>query len=188
MARLNPVWQRQVLRLYLTRKWRSQGFTITEILVVLIVAGILAAIAGPSVAGFLGQQELNQATSEVQAAILEMQREAQRLNRPCRLKAADLVAGGINRDTTNTSDPTTTGNCLLSSRSFARNQITISQNLSTPIIAYASGNVYWTGSSATQEIRLSSTLTPVQRCIVIARPLGLVRTGTVQNGSCQTSS
>lgn len=178
MSRLKLVLEQRLLYAHLRRAVRSQGFTITEILVVLIVAGILAAIAGPSVAGFLGQQELDQATS-----ILEMQREAQRLNRTCTLKATDLVAGGINRDTT----AAPTGNCLLRSRSFARNQITVAQNLSSNVLAYPSGNVYWTGN-ATQEIRLSSTLTPVQRCVVLARPLGLVRTGTVQSGSCRTSS
>ncbi|BAD79815.1 pilus assembly FimT family protein [Synechococcus elongatus] len=183
MSRLKLVLEQRLLYAHLRRAVRSQGFTITEILVVLIVAGILAAIAGPSVAGFLGQQELDQATSEVQSAILEMQREAQRLNRTCTLKATDLVAGGINRDTT----AAPTGNCLLRSRSFARNQITVAQNLSSNVLAYPSGNVYWTGN-ATQEIRLSSTLTPVQRCVVLARPLGLVRTGTVQSGSCRTSS
>lgn len=178
MPRLNPQIQRYLVMQRRLQALRSQGFTTTEIVIVLVVAGILAAIAAPSIAGFQGQQELNQATSEVQAAILEMQREAQRLNRQCTLNTTDFVAGGINSNTTN---------CLLRSRSFPRNQITISQNLSTPIVAYATGNVYWTGN-ATQEIRLSSTLTPVQRCLVVARPLGLVRTGTVQGTTCQTST
>ncbi|WP_338461082.1 prepilin-type N-terminal cleavage/methylation domain-containing protein [Synechococcus elongatus IITB7] len=86
----------------MTRTSRSQGFTITEILIVIIIVGILAAVATPSLAGFVGQQQTNQATSEVQASILEMVRETQRTNieEGCKLLSSDITVTRIIRRVT----------------------------------------------------------------------------------------
>ncbi|WP_338440988.1 type II secretion system protein [Synechococcus elongatus IITB4] len=176
MARFNPVWQRQLLNFYLTRASRSQGFTITEVLVVLIVAGILAAVATPSLAGFIGQQQTNQATSEVQASILEMVREAQRTNQECTLQASDIDAEGITRSN---------NNCLLSSRSFPPDT-TLTSNLSSgEIKSYGTGNITLSPNPNVVIIRLSNNKSPdFERCVQIAAPLGLVRTGFWDGTAC----
>ncbi|WP_338429425.1 prepilin-type N-terminal cleavage/methylation domain-containing protein [Synechococcus elongatus] len=180
MARFNLVWQGQLLNFYLTRASRSQGFTITEILVVLIVAGILAAVATPSLAGFVGQQQTNQATSEVQASILEMVREAQRTNQPCTLQPSNITTTGITRST---------GNCLLNSRSFPPGTTIADNNFNgVSIVAYGTGNVRilsGTNPISVASIRLSNTKSPAfQRCVQVAAPLGLVRTGRMIGGTC----
>ncbi|QFZ92330.2 prepilin-type N-terminal cleavage/methylation domain-containing protein [Synechococcus elongatus] len=171
----------------MTRTSRSQGFTITEILIVIIIVGILAAVTTPSLAGFVGQQQTNQATSEVQASILEMVRETQRTNieEGCKLLSSDITVTRIIRRFT----PATNPNCLLNSRSFPPGTTIADNNFNgVSIVAYGTGNVRilsGTNPISIASIQLSNTKSPAfQRCVQVAAPQGLVRTGRMIGGTC----
>lgn len=57
------------------------GFTILEVLVVIVIVGILSAIITPSWLGFVSVQQLNKANDNVFSALKEAQRQAKRTKR-----------------------------------------------------------------------------------------------------------
>lgn len=54
----------------------TRGFTLLEVLVVIVMVGIFSAIAAPSWLSFVNRQQLNKANDTVLAALREAQREA----------------------------------------------------------------------------------------------------------------
>ncbi|MFN6566341.1 Tfp pilus assembly protein FimT/FimU [Dendronalium sp. ChiSLP03b] len=72
----------------------TAGFTLVEVLVVVIMVGILATIAAPSWLGFVNRQRVNKANDVVLAALQEAQREAKKtkLSYSVSFKNADNIA------------------------------------------------------------------------------------------------
>ncbi|MBW4602613.1 MAG: prepilin-type N-terminal cleavage/methylation domain-containing protein [Calothrix sp. FI2-JRJ7] len=65
---------------FYTPKWSNKdgGFTLIEVLVVVVIISILSAIVGPSWLGFLERQRVNKASDALFAALQEAQREAKK--------------------------------------------------------------------------------------------------------------
>lgn len=151
-------------------KKSDRGFTLIELVVVLVIIGIIAGLATPSLIGFFRRNQVNAAMSELLGAIRETQRQAMRQGKVCRL---DL---DTNTNILTANPP----NCLLTTRAID-DDIDIRTNLpgANPNISFShKGNTTRMGT-----IVLSSDLTTHQRCFVISLGLGIMRTGYYSGSS-----
>ena len=69
----------------LHRYKNSQGFTIAETLIVLVIGGILLTFTAPSFLAMNNKAKLNDAVNTVRGALQEAQREAMRKSKNCTL-------------------------------------------------------------------------------------------------------
>lgn len=162
-----------------TRKG-DRGYTVTELLVTLVIVGIVAAIASPSFLGLLSRYRLEEALQQLLGAINETQRLAIVRGKSCRIN--------INLSTNNIT--ANTAGCLLSDRKIS-DKITIRSNFtgSTSISFSYKGSTTRMGT-----IVLSSDHTDLQKCFVIALGTGIKRvgdyngskTGSVSRTKCKT--
>ena len=147
----------------------DQGFTLIELMVVLFIFGIVAALAAPNFIGMLSRNQVNAALSTLVGAIKETQRQAMLNNTVCRIN--------INTSTNKLSG--NPGNCLLSNRTI-KDGIKIRTNIpgSTPNISFS----YRGSTTKMGTIVLSHEYTNKQKCFVISLGTGITRTGEY-NGS-----
>ncbi|HEY9620053.1 MAG TPA: type II secretion system protein [Crinalium sp.] len=150
----------------------SNGFTLVELLIVMMMVGILSAITAPSVLGLYNRTKANGSITTVQGALREAQRQAIRKSRNCTVtldSTANMVMGSCLATGDRRLDAVTIRSSASSFQFNIKGAVTNSsgQFLSTPIT-----------------IVLSSRYSSTQKCVVVSAPLGLIRTGTY-NGSSQ---
>lgn len=137
----------------------NQGFTLIETTIIVVIVGILSAIAAPNFLGMLNSNKVNAALVQVQGALREAQREATRRSKSCT----------VTLDTTNNK---VTGSCL----------ITGDRNLEGVAIRSSNSSITFnfkgeTGSGNTIVIASSDTSVTKQKCLAIAAGIGIMRTG-----------
>jgi type II secretory pathway pseudopilin PulG len=171
----------------------SQGFTLAEVSVIVVIAGILAALVAPNLIGWFHRQQVEDALNSVRGALLEAQREAMKRSQTC------IV-------TINSTDDLVTGDCLVTGTrnlrqsdlavgffGVAKSRVDMKSNTASTQFSYRGTN---TVGSAGTIIFFSNGNSNEQRCLVISSPLGIIRTGTytgnpssnVNNNQCRNES
>lgn len=156
---------------------KDRGFSLIEMLVALIIAGILTAISVPSLVGWYNQIKVKQAIDELEGALKEAQRQAMRKGKSC-----TVTINNTTKRITGHEGTTGTGNsngCLLGDRRLWQ-KTEIDTNYTNPnptkITFSYKGNTTNIGT-----IVVSTTeATNEKRCLVISSALGAMRTGFYQ--------
>lgn len=169
------------MSLYAARK-SSYGFTLIEMLVTLVIAGVIAAIAAPNFLGLLNQSRVKDGLAQVEGAVKEAQRQAMRRGKPCKVKFVTRTINGKTREVITVVESTDTGEtvaagfyngCLLEERILPV-EVEVDPGTITKITFSGKGN---TDSDSNGIIQISHPLTTTVKCIQIEGVLGNILTG-----------
>lgn len=142
---------------------RDDGFTLLEILAVVVMVGIMAAIAAPGMLGFLARAKVDRGFSALQNMVYITQRQAMKKSRDCE----------ITLPTNESENAILTSDCL----------ITGSETLADVFIKYnyvsrKKIKFNYRGETGTlRTIAVYSKDTDYRRCLVISNGIGMTRSG-----------
>jgi prepilin-type N-terminal cleavage/methylation domain-containing protein len=151
------------------------GFTLLEVLIVVVIAGILSAMSAPSFIGMRQRAAVNDNMNTLRSALEEVQRQAIMKSQTCT----------VTLDATGTVKPTITSACFVTgTRVLADAKITHNYGSANPtneIKFDFKGNnttvnasaVKFDGSIVLEHENNSS----IKRCALISQSLGLIRLG-----------
>lgn len=145
------------------QRHRDEGFTLVETLAVVVMVGIMAAIAAPGMLGFLARSKVDRSFSALQNMVQITQREAMKRSQNCEIT---LPKNG-------SKNAVLTSDCL----------ITGSETLTDVFIKYnyvSSKKIkfdYRGGTSPLRTIAVYSPDTNYRRCLVISNGIGMTRSG-----------
>jgi prepilin-type N-terminal cleavage/methylation domain-containing protein len=179
---------------------RNSGFTLIETLVVVVMAGILAAIAAPSFLTWSDRYKLDNALALLQGALQEAQQQAIRKSQTCSI-TIDTSAVTISESTTGSSCLPTGSRDLnnkgLSSGSSLGAGLAMATDSAstTPSITFTFKG---TTSTANVFVLYKPNSTLPMKCLAISQGIGIVRIGhysstanpptAVSAANCNTSA
>ena len=156
---------------------KNKGFTLLEMITVVIIVGVVAAIAAPNFLGLLNRNRVAQATDQIEAALREAQKIAVRNGKSC----------SITIDTTAKTITNTAGSnpCLLSNRELI-DSVRLDSSRTT-IAVSGKGNITIDDTDANLRTPVfvvsMDNGTDKRGCVVIENSFGGIRTGDYATGT-----
>ena len=148
---------------------KALGFTLLESLAVILIVGILMAMAVPSLLAAQNRAQLAQATDTIVASLYQAQREAIRRNQSCTLT--------VDKDTNKI---TGQQGCLLSGDISLPDAIDLNYTGASGAIEYGMRGNTTTNKSFILAVKDNPANT---RCLTISAPLGIIRLGSYDSAS-----
>ena len=163
----------------------SRGFTLIEVLVVMIMIGILSAIAAPSFMGLLNRNRVSNATIRLKSSLVEAQANTIRIGKSCTATIPVGLSVTLSGTCWRTGAETFTDVTLsiVDSAATPPTSLPITFDFKGRVTTAVAGST-GTGGSDTRAIVISQTNTTYQRCVMISYPLGIVRMGTYTSPNC----
>lgn len=185
----------------------DRGFTLVEILTVLIIAGILLALATPNLVAFQGVAKLNSALDNLRTVLETSQFQAIQRKIDLTVSGAVPCKVSIPRQPSVLPTTSTTANSRVIATCVADGRLAGDSSgmttIDNDIIVYAK-TVGWqnpTSGTNLQEIVYNaqgltqnggtivvySTVTSEQRCLIVNAGVGLIRTGKYVSNNCEVT-
>ncbi|HEY9694244.1 MAG TPA: GspH/FimT family pseudopilin [Oculatellaceae cyanobacterium] len=174
----------------------SKGFTLLEMLIVLMMAGIMAAISAPSFMAMYNNSKITDAVEQAQGALQEAQTQAMRRSQSCSVKLVKIGQKIKTTDTTSVTTPVLRGNpesCLITGDRSLKGIVldhdvaTNDDSNETPweITFDYKGRTSAATNSGTVYFSILNTPSR-EKCITISQGIGLLRIGKKSANSCET--
>jgi prepilin-type N-terminal cleavage/methylation domain-containing protein len=137
------------------RRFWQRGFTLVEVMVIIMVVGILAATAIPSFGSLLDSIKVNQTVTDLRTVLQDTQRQAIRNNQACTVQVPNANVNsnsenensgnngngkGNNGNGNNVNNQLVQGNCLTSGSPELADNVGLSTNLQSSSATSGSSN------------------------------------------------
>jgi len=154
----------------------SDGFSLVELLVVAVLLGATALISFRQAGQALAQERVESASRRLTQGLEQGRLAAVRSGSPCGMS---LGQEGW-QPAQDASLPACTGLLTLHGEGIDLGEVRMEHNFPA-LVRFSSNGLVLDGGT----VRLSAPGTELVRCLVMALPLGVVRLGRWQQGSCQ---
>lgn len=175
--------------LYDVLKKSNKGFTLVEMLAVLVIVAVIAAVAVPNLLGMLNQTRVKDGFGQIEGAIRETQKLAVRRGKTCKIKFVNQTIDGKSRQVitvveSTDADETVSANyyngCLLERR-ILPSEVTVDSGTITKITFTPKGNTV-NDSQGTIIVSHNSTAN-TGKCLQIQGALGNILTGNYNSSA-----
>lgn len=177
------------LNVYKLIRQKDQGFTLIEMLVVLMIMGVLIAMATPSVLAMMSRAKLSNSVERVRDALELSRSQTTQKNKPCKVyipTGNQIVSDCLISADNSSSGITGVPNGLPSIKLDDRDDIVIrNSDSAVPLLKITYNFKGVTQNSGTVILSSRSNPDGEKKCLMVDAGIGLVRTGKYINNACQ---
>lgn len=155
---------------------REAAFSLPELVIVALLLGILAVLGLRHGSESLARERVESATRRIALGLEQGRLAAQRSGRPCALQLGEQGWQAPPEATL----PACAGAEANGGEAIAPDAVRLEHNL-PPLVRFSSNGLVLDGGT----VRIAADGTELERCLVMALPLGVVRLGRWQQQSCQ---